>query len=136
MARSGVAAARALERRGAPVVRDDRDADGARREDEPGLLDGADALVKSPGISGDNALVVAARAAGVPVWSEIELAYRLLEGARIVAVTGTNGKTTTSELLGVMLGAPVAGNVGRALTKLDGRIDPGGLVVCELSSFQ
>ena len=136
MARSGVAAARALERRGVQVVRVDCDADGARREDEPGLLDGADALVKSPGISGDNALVVAARAAGVPVWSEIELAYRLLEGARIVAVTGTNGKTTTSELLGVMLGAPVAGNVGRALSDLDGVVDEGDWVVCEVSSFQ
>jgi UDP-N-acetylmuramoylalanine--D-glutamate ligase len=53
-----------------------------------------------------------------------------------VGVTGTNGKTTTAELLGVMLEAPVAGNVGRALTDLDGEIDPGTLVVCELSSFQ
>jgi UDP-N-acetylmuramoylalanine--D-glutamate ligase len=53
-----------------------------------------------------------------------------------VGVTGTNGKTTTSELLGVMLGAPVAGNVGRALTELDGKIEPGEIVVCEVSSFQ
>jgi UDP-N-acetylmuramoylalanine--D-glutamate ligase len=54
----------------------------------------------------------------------------------LVGVTGTNGKTTTAELLGVMLDAPVAGNVGRALTELDGRVEPGALVVCELSSFQ
>jgi UDP-N-acetylmuramoylalanine--D-glutamate ligase len=51
-------------------------------------------------------------------------------------VTGTNGKTTTSELLGVMLGAPVAGNVGRALCELDGEVEAGQLVVCEVSSFQ
>ena len=78
-------------------------------------------------------LVAAARARGIPVWSEIELGYRLL-GARIVAVTGTNGKTTTSELLGAMLRrAAVAGNVGRALTELDGAVEPGALVVCEVS---
>jgi UDP-N-acetylmuramoylalanine--D-glutamate ligase len=51
-------------------------------------------------------------------------------------VTGTNGKTTTSELLGAILEVPVAGNVGRALTDLDGEVEPGALVVCELSSFQ
>ena len=99
------------------------------------LLDGAGLLVKSPGVPGEAALVAAARERGIPVWSEIELGYRLL-GARLVAVTGTNGKTTTSELLGAMLGAPVAGNVGRALTELDGAVEPGALVVCEVSSFQ
>jgi UDP-N-acetylmuramoylalanine--D-glutamate ligase len=51
-------------------------------------------------------------------------------------VTGTNGKTTTSELLGTMLGAAVAGNVGRALTELDSEIPPEAWIVCELSSFQ
>jgi UDP-N-acetylmuramoylalanine--D-glutamate ligase len=72
---------------------------------------------------------------GIPIWSEVELGYRLLE-PRLVGVTGTNGKTTTAELLGAILEAPVAGNVGRALTDLDGEVDPGALVVCELSSFQ
>jgi UDP-N-acetylmuramoylalanine--D-glutamate ligase len=70
------------------------------------------------------------------VWSELELGYRLLEDVEVVAVTGTNGKTTTSELLGVMLGAPVAGNVGRALCELDGTVAAGTRVVCEVSSFQ
>jgi UDP-N-acetylmuramoylalanine--D-glutamate ligase len=132
LARSGRAAQAALERRGVEVRAADRT---LGNDSELGLLDGAGLLVKSPGVPGEAALVVAARERGVPVWSEIELGYRLL-GARLVAVTGTNGKTTTSELLGAMLGAPVAGNVGRALTELDGAVDAGALVVCEVSSFQ
>ncbi len=84
---------------------------------------------------GEAPLVVAARDRGVPVWSEVELGYRLLPNP-LVGVTGTNGKTTTAEWLGFMLSAPVAGNVGRALTDLDGKLDPQQLVVCELSSFQ
>ena len=132
LARSGKAAAAALERRGVEVV-------GAARElgndADPSLLDGAEVLVKSPGVPRDAPLVVGAERHGVPIWSEVELGFRLLQ-PRLVGVTGTNGKTTTAELLGVMLEAPVAGNVGRALTELDGEIDPGTLVVCELSSFQ
>jgi UDP-N-acetylmuramoylalanine--D-glutamate ligase len=103
--------------------------------EEEFLLDGVETLVKSPGVPGEAPLVAAARGRGIPVWSELELGARLL-GSPIVGVTGTNGKTTTSELLGVMLGAPVAGNVGRALCGLDGRVEPGELVVCEVSSFQ
>jgi len=79
--------------------------------------------------------VSAARDRGMPVWSEIELASRLLPNP-ILGVTGTNGKTTTAEWLGFMLGAPVAGNVGRALSELDGELGPDQLVVVELSSFQ
>jgi UDP-N-acetylmuramoylalanine--D-glutamate ligase len=86
-------------------------------------------------VPGENPLVVAARERAVPVWSEVELGYRLL-GVRLAGVTGTNGKTTTAELLGAMLGARVAGNVGRPLTALDGHVEAGELVVCELSSFQ
>jgi UDP-N-acetylmuramoylalanine--D-glutamate ligase len=136
MARSGVAAAAALERRGVEVVKVDRDADGALREDEPGLLDGADAVVKSPGIPGEAPLVVEARSRGIDVWSEVELAWRLLPPVRVVGVTGTKGKTTTAALLGAMLGAPVAGNIGRPLSALDGEVSEGDWVVCELSSFQ
>jgi UDP-N-acetylmuramoylalanine--D-glutamate ligase len=132
LARSGVAAAAALERRGVAVVRADRkfgnDADLA-------LLDGVGVLVKSPGVPGEASLVAAARDRGVPVWSEIELASRLLPNP-ILGVTGTNGKTTTAEWLGFMLGAPVAGNVGRALSELDGEAESVQLIVCELSSFQ
>ena len=132
MARSGVTAAAALERRGAEVVRVDRtlgnDADIA-------LLDGVDELVKSPGVPGEHVLVARARELGIPVRSEVELGFRLL-GVELVGVTGTNGKTTTAELLGAILTRKVAGNGGRALTGLDGEVEPGELVVCELSSFQ
>jgi len=132
LARSGKAAAAALERRGVEVVGADRE---LGNDADPSSLDGAEVLVKSPGVPRDAPLVVEAERRGVPIWSEVELGFRLLR-PRLVGVTGTNGKTTTAELLGVMLEAPVAGNVGRALTDLDGEIDPGTLVVCELSSFQ
>ena len=148
LARSGQAAALALARRGVRVVGADRrpDLDVGRlaeagvevrlgTEDED-LLETMELVIKSPGVPGEAPPVRAARARGIPVWSEVELGYRLLRDAEIVAVTGTNGKTTTSELLGVMLGAPVAGNVGRALCELDGTIEPGARVVCEVSSFQ
>ena len=132
LARSGFAAAAALERRGVEVVRADRE---LGNDEEIGLLDGVELLVKSPGVPAEAPLVAAAREHGIPVWSEIELASRLLSNP-ILGVTGTNGKTTTAEWLGFILGAPVAGNVGRALSELDGEVDPDQLVVVELSSFQ
>ena len=132
LARSGLAAAAALERRGVEVVRADRE---LGNDEDAGLVNGVDLLVKSPGVPAEAPLVVAARERGVPVWSEIELASRLLPNP-ILGVTGTNGKTTTAEWLGFMLGAPVAGNVGRALSELDGEVEPEQLIVVELSSFQ
>jgi UDP-N-acetylmuramoylalanine--D-glutamate ligase len=147
IARSGRAAALALARRRVRVVAVDRSANVERlpleaagvdvqagTEDES-LLNGIELLVKSPGVPGEARLVAAARARGMPVWSELELGYRLLDRVRFLAVTGTNGKTTTAELLGAMLAAPVAGNVGRPLTGLDGQVED-GWVVCEVSSFQ
>ena len=148
LARSGQAAALALARRGVAVVAVDRSVAAERGRldtagvevhlgtEEDDLLDGVELLVKSPGVPAESPLVGAARARGVPVWSELELGYRVLGEPSLVAVTGTNGKTTTSELLGAMLGAPVAGNVGRALTELDGEVDADDWVVCEVSSFQ
>ena len=96
--------------------------------------------MKSPGVPGEAPLVTAARGRGVTVWSEVELGSRLL-GNPILGVTGTNGKTTTSELLGAVFeaaGRPVAvaGNVGRPLTGLDGAVAEDAWIVCELSSFQ
>jgi UDP-N-acetylmuramoylalanine--D-glutamate ligase len=132
LARSGVAAAAALERRGVEVVRAGRE---QGNEDDLSLLDGVGLLVKSPGVPGEVALVAEARQRGVEVWSEVELGSHLLPNP-ILGVTGTNGKTTTAEWLGFILDAPVAGNVGRALSDLDGEIGPEQLVVCELSSFQ
>ncbi len=93
------------------------------REEET-LLQGIDLVVKSPGVPGETRSSRAPRARGIPVWSEIELGARLLANP-ILGVTGTNGKTTTSELLGAVFqaaGTPVevAGNVGRPLTSLVG----------------
>ena len=152
LARSGEAAALALARRGVAVRGVDRNAEleaGRLREagvevvlgaDDPELLDGMDLLVKSPGIPADASLVAAARERGLTVWSEVELGSRLLANP-ILGVTGTNGKTTTSELLGAVFRAAdapvaVAGNVGRPLTGLDGAIAKDAWIVCELSSFQ
>jgi UDP-N-acetylmuramoylalanine--D-glutamate ligase len=132
LARSGKAAVAALERRGVEVVTADRT---LGNDADLGLLDGVGLMVKSPGVPPDALLVVDAVRRGVEIWSEVEFGYRLLR-PRLVGVTGTNGKTTTTELLGAILRAPAAGNVGRALTGLDGEVDPGALVVCELSSFQ
>src|SRR4051794_36847636 len=137
LARSGRAAVAALERRGVEVVAVDRE----RGNDGPDAADGVDLVVKSPGVPGETPVVAAARERGVPVWSEVELGYRLLEGAPFYGVTGTNGKTTTTELLGAILRAAgrrveVAGNVGTALTEVADRLEPGESVVCELSSFQ
>jgi UDP-N-acetylmuramoylalanine--D-glutamate ligase len=108
-------------------------------EDDLSLLEDVDVLVKSPGVPGEAPLVVAARARGVPVWSEVELGYRLLAptGTRFVGVTGTNGKTTTTALLGAIFEAAgrdvaVAGNIGVPLSS----IQHADWVVCELSSFQ
>jgi UDP-N-acetylmuramoylalanine--D-glutamate ligase len=103
-------------------------------------VDGLEALVKSPGVPGEIPQIAAARAAGVPVWSEVELAARMLPNP-IAGVTGTNGKTTTTHLLGAMLRAggrdcEVAGNVGRPLSELAGRIGGDVWIACELSSFQ
>jgi len=108
--------------------------------DDSALVDGMDVLVKSPGVPSEAPLVAAARERGVAVWSEVELGARLLANP-IVGVTGTNGKTTTSELLGAIFraaGRPVAvaGNVGRPLTALDGVLAEDAWIVCELSSFQ
>jgi UDP-N-acetylmuramoylalanine--D-glutamate ligase len=147
LARSGQAAALALRRRGKEVIGVDASAEldvGRLAEagvelhlgtEEERLLDGVETLIKSPGVPAEAPLVAVARRRGIPVWSELELGARLLPNP-ILGVTGTNGKTTTSELLGVMLGAPVAGNVGRALCDLDGDVEAGQIVVCEVSSFQ
>ena len=132
LARSGQAAVAALERRRVEVVAADRT---LGNDGDLSLLDGVELLVKSPGVPPATPLVAEAARRGIPIWSEVELGYRLVR-PRLVGVTGTNGKTTTTELLGAMLDAPTAGNVGRALTGLDGQVDPGTLVVCELSSFQ
>ena len=152
LARSGEAAALALARRNVDVRAADRNEElnaGRLREagvevvlgaEDPALLDDVDVLVKSPGVPNEAPLVAGARARGLKVWSEVELGYRLLENP-ILGVTGTNGKTTTTELLGAVFRAAerpvaVAGNVGRPLTGLEGAVSGDTWIVCELSSFQ
>jgi UDP-N-acetylmuramoylalanine--D-glutamate ligase len=135
LARSGTAVVERLAERGDEVVAVDR---SLGNEGDLGLLAGVDVLVKSPGVPGEAPLVLGARERGVPVWSEIELAWRLLPvGTRVVGITGTNGKTTTAELLGAIFRAAgrdvaVAGNVGTPLAS----VRDADWVVCELSSFQ
>jgi UDP-N-acetylmuramoylalanine--D-glutamate ligase len=152
LARSGEAAALALARRQVDVRAVDRNEEldvGRLREagvevvlgaEDPALLEDVDLLVKSPGVPNEAPLVAGARARGLKIWSEVELGFRLLANP-IVGVTGTNGKTTTTELLGAVFRADerlvaVAGNMGRPLTGLDGDISKDTWIVCELSSFQ
>jgi UDP-N-acetylmuramoylalanine--D-glutamate ligase len=158
LARSGLAAALALRARGEEVIgcdagaREDAGlAEAAQRLSAAGVevhLDAsgdalaarAGTLVKSPGVPQTAPLVQAARNRGIPVLGELELAWRLLDN-EFVAVTGTNGKTTTTEWIGHIhreagLPVAVAGNVGTAASSLVGHLDPGVTVVCEASSFQ
>src|SRR5262249_7365393 len=97
-------------------------------------------LVKSPGVPQDAPVVLAARERGIEVTGELELAWRLIPNV-FCGVTGTNGKTTTTELIGHVyrtagLPVAVAGNVGTPLSSLAGALDPDATVVCEASSFQ
>src|SRR6478735_4792692 len=149
LARSGKAAVTALRRQGATVTAHDTNAglDVAGVEGDvhlgawdDALLDGVGLVVKSPGIPSAAPPVAAALAREIPVISEIELGARLLANPTI-GITGTNGKTTTTALIGAMFdaaGVPaeVAGNIGRPLTSLVGVTAPETWVVCELSSFQ
>jgi UDP-N-acetylmuramoylalanine--D-glutamate ligase len=130
-------AAEAAERLAAAGVEVHLDTDGTQ------LLAGSDAprtLVKSPGVPIDAPVVADARRRGLAIVGELELGWRMLPN-RFAAVTGTNGKTTTAELLGEIYraaGRPVAvaGNVGTPLTSLVTTLDPDATVVCEASSFQ
>ena len=146
---SGAAAARMLLAHGEVMGCDlgrPREAEGladagvevALESDGLHLVPRAGTVVKSPGVPAHAPAVAAARARGVEVVGELETAWRLIE-AEFVAVTGTNGKTTTAELLGAIhraAGVPVvvAGNVGTPLAELVG--ERGDVVVCEASSFQ
>ncbi len=152
LARSGQAVARLLGARGEEVVGVDsgfpEGAAGVRTAgvevflDSDGLaqLDGVRTVVKSPGVPREAPAIAAALERGIEVVGELELAWRALPN-RFLAVTGTNGKTTTVELLGHIYrgaGEPVAvaGNVGTPLSELPGAVEPDATVVCECSSFQ
>lgn len=145
---SGRAAARALDGRAASVTTLDAAAPDADLHDAAEVdLDLVDLIVASPGWRPSHPLLVRAGEAGVPVWSEVELAWRLRVGradgsgpAPWLAVTGTNGKTTTVEMLAAILAAaglqaPAVGNVGEPV--VTAALDPANDVLAvELSSFQ
>jgi UDP-N-acetylmuramoylalanine--D-glutamate ligase len=154
--RSGLAAARLLHGRGLDVLVCDampreRAAEAAASleslgvtahwgRDDEGLLDGRDAVVWSPGIPHTHRLATAARSRGIPVLAELELGYRSSR-APFVCVTGTNGKSTTTDLIGALIRAAgreveVCGNIGRAVCEVAERVGPGGFLVVEVSSFQ
>jgi UDP-N-acetylmuramoylalanine--D-glutamate ligase len=151
---SGVAATRALTERGERVLVADGSDDERLRDtlaalDVPGVLgsgsevlDGIDRVIASPGVSPRNPVLRAAGARGITIVSEVGLGLELLgEDARVVAVTGTNGKTTVVDMLHRMLeasGVPhaVAGNSWRSLTGCLEETRTAGLLVLEVSSFQ
>lgn len=153
--RSGIGAAMALAGSGREVLLSDRrPADelsgvaavldsGARLISEATLTTDwpqPDLIIKSPGIPAESPPVVLARERGVPVWSELELAYVLFANP-IDAITGTNGKTTTTALLGHLFAtagrpAKVLGNIGVAVTSAAGTVNPDDELVVEVSSFQ
>jgi len=99
-----------------------------------------DLIVPSPGVPADDPFLRLAKSKGITVWSEIELAYRFLEG-KLIGITGSNGKTTTTTLVHHILKAGamrayIAGNVGTPLISEVEKMDAGSVAVAELSSFQ
>ena len=156
LGKSGVASALFLKERGARVTVSDTKSPDQLRDEIPVLLDhgiavetgghgertfrGQDLIVVSPGVPVDAKPLVQARASGEPVIGEIELAAQHLKGP-IVAITGSNGKTTTTTLAGEILtagGLPtlVGGNIGTPAISLVAQAKPETVVVLEISSFQ
>ena len=119
-------------------VRDKADAFAGKFKEE--ILSELDLALLSPGVPTDIPNVVAIKEAGIPIWGEVELAYRV-SGGRVLGITGTNGKTTTTTLLGeIMKNADpdtfVVGNIGTPYTGAALSIGEHSTVVIELSSFQ
>jgi len=156
LGKSGVASALFLKARGARVTVSDIKSGDELRNEIPALLDhgitvetgghgertfrGQDLIVVSPGVPVDAPLLVQARSLGEPVIGEIELAAQFLPGP-IVAITGSNGKTTTTTLTGEILAAGglsalVGGNIGTPAISLAERANPQTAIVLEVSSFQ
>ena len=156
LGKSGVASALFLKKHGARVTVSDTKSPDQLREEIPILLDhgiavetgghgertfrGQDLIVVSPGVPLDAPPLVQARAAGEPVIGEIELAAQNLPGP-IVAITGSNGKTTTTTLTGEILASggfavSVGGNIGTPAISLAERATKETIIVLEVSSFQ
>ncbi len=156
LGRSGVASALFLKARGARVTVSDTKSEDQLREEIPALLDegitvetgghgertfqNQDLIVVSPGVPIDAEPITQARALGRPVIGEIELASQFLQGV-IVAITGSNGKTTTTTLVGEVLSKGglktlVGGNIGTPAISLVAQATPDTITVLEVSSFQ
>ena len=156
LGRSGVASALFLQSRGARVTVSDAKSQEQLREQLPALLDAGiavetgahgertfrnqDLIVVSPGVPVDAEPLVQARALGQPVIGEIELASQFLPGP-IVAITGSNGKTTTTTLIGEIISTSgfktlVGGNIGTPAISLAGQVTSETVIVLEVSSFQ
>jgi len=151
LARSGFAAVRLLTGAGARVCGADEDEKvqippdltsiethlGNFREE---IIAGVEEIVVSPGVPDDHPIFEAASRRKIPVIGELELAFRFAR-APVIAVTGTNGKSTTVEMIGAMLredgwNAVVAGNTGTPFSSVTGGIAEKGIFVIEVSSFQ
>jgi len=156
LGKSGIAAAAELARRGAVVTACDRENLAGNelvglkqagvelvlgRYPEVALIK-PQLVVASPGVPPWKPLLVKARELDIPIWGELELAYRLMPPVvKMVAITGTNGKTTTTALCGKIFkdaGLPtvIGGNIGVPLVKGTGAVVPGSYIICEVSSFQ
>src|SRR5437899_1664753 len=156
LGKSGVASALFLKNHGARVTVSDTKSGDELHNEIPTLLDhgitvetgghgertfrGQDLIVVSPGVAVDAPPLVQARALGSAVIGEVELAAQFLPGP-IVAITGSNGKTTTTTLTGEIIAAGgfptlVGGNIGTPAISLADRAKPEAVIVLEVSSFQ
>src|ERR1044071_8297429 len=156
VARSGVAVARLLASRGAMVIANDikpeaqlvREAEELRKlgvmlslgGHPESLFENAELIVLSPGVPADLPQLEKARGKGIEIISEPEFAGRFLRG-RMIGVTGSNGKTTTTTIIGELMRAAgadvvVGGNIGTPLTSLVEKSSDSAWIVAELSSFQ
>ena len=154
---SGIAASRLLEKKGAKVILYDgnetldkekmRQQIGEKTQVEivlgtfpEEILDRLSLVVMSPGVPTDLPIVKKMRAADIPIWGEIELAYAYGKGD-VLAITGTNGKTTTTALLGEIMrsynpSTYIVGNIGNPYTAVADTLTEDSVTVAEISSFQ
>lgn len=160
LGRSGVASAIFLQEHGAKVIVSDSKSEVQLQSEVPALLDRGisietghhgertfrdqDLIVVSPGVPSDQPQLQHARSLGIPVIGEVELAFRFLQG-KVLAITGSNGKTTTTTLVGEILAKSgtksgkktlVGGNIGTPVISLAGQSTPDSQTVLEISSFQ
>src|SRR5262249_11088126 len=156
LGRSGVASAFFLQDRGAKVTVSDEKSEAQLQNEIAALLDRGvsietgrhgertfrdqDLIVVSPGVPSDQPQLQQARSMGIPVIGEVELACRFLQG-KVIAITGSNGKTTTTTLVGEILAKSgrktfVGGNIGTPVISLAPQSTPDTLTVLEISSFQ